>query len=167
MKKIAQSFLALAALVVLSTVSRAVWDSTLGNMPSTYPLCWGLASNACIYGSTVSNFVRIQTGGIDALTVNSTQAVGIPGNLSVTGTTTMTGAITTGGNLIAGGQFLPVYYSTAALQSIVPVSTGAFVGVFNANGLYGQCTSTGVLASQWVWPSTATLSLTISYKPCN
>ena len=117
MKKIAQSFLALAALVVLSTVSRAVWDSTLGNMPSTYPLCWGLASNACIYGSTVSNFVRIQTGGIDALTVNSSQAVGIPGNLSVTGTTTMTGAATLAGNVTISGNESVSGYQQLAVQT--------------------------------------------------
>lgn len=96
-----KSILALALLCIISTTARAVWDSTLGNMPDTYRLCWGLASNACIYGSTVSNYVRIQTGGVDAITVNSSQAVGIPGALSVTGNTTIAGTLAVTGAITA------------------------------------------------------------------
>lgn len=85
MNKLMKSFLALAMLVVCSTVCRAVWDSTTGNMPSLYQLCWGLNNSACIYGSTLtSNLVRIQTGGTDAITVNSTQQVGIQDTMTLT-----------------------------------------------------------------------------------
>ncbi len=94
LKNVGKVVLAIGLCVFTSTIARAIWDSTTGNMPNFYRLCWGLNSTACLYGNTVSNNVSIQTGGTDALTIDSAQAVAIGGNATVTGTLTNTGILT-------------------------------------------------------------------------
>lgn len=152
LKKIGQSFLALAALVVLSTLAHAVWDSTLGNMPSSYQLCWGLNSTACLYGNTQgSNYVRIQTGGTDALTINGSQLVTVPGNLGVTGTTTLTGNVTASGTLAVTGA---TTFTTNLSSFTVGNATGTYTQTA-LNNCVAQSTRTLNLPSQisTIWVS--------------
>lgn len=169
MKKILQSILAILAIAVCSTMASAVWDSTLGNMPNTYQLCWGAAANSCLYGSTNGNYVRMQTGGIDALTVDTNQKVTVPGALTVagtethTGTETHSGSVTFSGGILQGVQegFTPT--TTTQLTTIVPISTGANVTVqFYTNGslgsAFGNCIASGTTTGAWVYPSTSTSS---------
>ena len=89
LKNIGKVVLGIGLAVFSVTAARAVWDSTTGNMPNFYRLCWGLDQDACIYGSSVSNYVRIQTGGTDAITIDSAQAVTLSGALTVTGAVTV------------------------------------------------------------------------------
>lgn len=179
MNKFLKAMLAVVVVVVCSTLSRAVWDSTTGNMNNNYQLCWGLNSNACIYGSTVSNFVRIQTGGTDALTIDSSQAVGIPGALSVTGATTLTGAaamsstLAVTGAITATGGIVEAAAGTHVLQSYTtaqlylrsdPIGTtfwaqervqGAGGGALITN-TYNICGSTAVNVASYVYLSVST-----------
>ncbi len=181
MKKIAASFLALAGLVVFSTVARAVWDSTLGNMPEKYQLCWGLSNNACIYGGTVSNLVRIQTGGVDALTVNASQVVTVPGTFAVTGASTfgllpnvstfsaagvptfpslnvtgasaMTGAVSVSTAAAGATPFvIDGAYSTVQIQAKTPTAAGQLV--YNTT-LANVCVSTGTTIQAYKLAGTA------------
>ena len=164
MNRFLKAVLALACIVVLSTVSRAVWDSTTGNMNNNYELCWGLNYNACIYGSTVSNFVRIQTGGVDALTVNSSQVVTIPGSLAVTGTSTLTGNVAITGTLTTtGNSFAPLatYTTTFLAANPVPVAFVPYwvqesVGGTAVTNAYNLGMSTAVTQGSCFYVSVAT-----------
>lgn len=158
MKKIAQSFLALAALVVLSTVSRAVWDSTLGNMPNSYELCWGLSSNACLYGSTISNFVKIQIGGVDQVTVTSTN-VALAGNLTVSGSET-----------VLGYQDLAVLTTTQLAARTDPVGATFYaqelIGGTAATNAYNLCASTAANPGSYVYIAVSTSAAAVAGKAC-
>ena len=138
MKKIALIALAMVGLATLAPRVRAVWDSTLGNMPSYYPLCWGLNSTACIYGNTNGgNYVRIQTGGIDAIQVNGSQQVTVPGTLSVTGAVTASAGI----NSSAGPATLQIQTTTQLALDVYPVGTFTLVE---------ESTNTGALYPSFV-----------------
>lgn len=158
LKKIGKSFLALAALVVLSTVARAVWDSTTGNMPNSYQLCWGLSNNACIYGSTLtSNYVRIQTAGVDALTINGSQVVTVPGAFAVTGASTLTGNVAASGTLtVTGATALNGATTATAAQIIVSTAAGSSASLV-LDGAYTTAqiqAKTPTAAGQVIWNST-------------
>ena len=90
MKKLLQSLLAVAVLAVLSVTARAVWDSTTGNMPITYPLCWGTGIASCWSSNTASTALVATFGGSAGMTVTSS-VVTLPGNLTVAGTETNNG----------------------------------------------------------------------------
>ena len=166
MKKLLQSLLAVAVLAVLSVTARAVWDSTTGNMPITYPLCWGTGIASCWSSNTASTALVATFGGSAGMTVTSS-VVTLPGNLTVAGTETNNGPeinnATMTMNAAATFNAPPVLtpVTTTFLSTLVPSSTGAVVvaGLL-VNGLPGSnfalCVSSGIGAGAWVYPSTTT-----------
>lgn len=165
MKKILQSLLAVAVLVVCSTLARAVWDSTTGNMPNSYNLCWGLNSTACIYGSTISNYVRIQIGGVDKVTVTSTGmgvlntapsvALDVTGAAKVSSTLAVTGAITAPGANVLTIQMNTTTQLAARTDppGTVSISESLLAGVPDLSEL-ALCVSTAASIDSYVYLST-------------
>ena len=135
MKKIA-----LLALVVLNLVAwpkavKAVWDSTGGNMPNAYPLCWGAGATACLTGNSATSGVAI--GGTTA----PTSTLSVNGTLNVTGATTLTGNTTISGSVTAG---LPIVSTTALATAVYPLGQPIWVEESVAGSLVTNAYNLGV-----------------------
>lgn len=115
--------IALLALVVLNLVAwpkavKAVWDSTGGNMPNAYPLCWGAASTSCFSGNSGTNVITV-TGGT-AQTGTETHA----GIETHTGTETHAGPVSFSGLVTnTGGQTLTILTTTQLAARADPIGT--------------------------------------------
>ena len=92
-------------------------------MPNFYRLCWGLNSVACLYGSSISDNISLQTGGTDALTIDLNQAVVMSGALSVTGATTLTGAVTLPDATIVTAKIDPAAVTTSKIDTYAVTTT--------------------------------------------
>ncbi len=172
MKKLLQAFLVLAVVAVLSHDAKAVWDSTGGNMPQNYPLCWGLGqlgatSNACIYGNSQSDYLRVQNNGSDVIAVTAGQ-VGIGTNsptniLTVSGNQNVTGNLTVTGNLIPTSTVLSVN-TTAQLEALTAPTIGTVslveeYGIVSAAlepGTFNVCAATAAAIDSFVYIAVST-----------
>lgn len=141
LKNVGKVALAIGICVFTSTIARAVWDSTSGNMPNFYRLCWGLDSVACIYGSSISDNVSIQTGGTDALTIDSAQAIVMSGALTVNGALTMPDATVTTAKVATNAVTTSKFYLDLATARAACVTSSRRIGVCStAVDANGQCT---------------------------
>lgn len=169
MTRFKKAILAVVCLAALSGVARAVWDSTTGNMPNYYGLCFGSNSTDCFSGNSIAHALSLVVNGSTALSINSSQAVSVPGALTVTGAQINNGTMTINGATTITAQTVLTPVTTTFLATAVPISTGAVMNVqFYTSGTlgssFGQCISSGILAGAWIYPSTST---TATVRGCN
>lgn len=129
MKKLIKAVLAVALVAFFSSVALAVWDSTTGNMPNFYNLCFGSGSSDGMTGSSITHYVELFTNSAVGIYINSSGQVGIgtaaPTNtLSVSGNANVTGNMTVSGNTTVTGTLqgpLPIASTTTLETTAYPV----------------------------------------------
>lgn len=154
MTKFKKSVLALLAVAALGVGARAVWDSTLGNMPNTYPLCWGAGASACFFGNST-------TGQIGVNTQSPTNTLTVSGTANVTGATTL-GSLTVSGATTLGVQSALTPQTTTQLLTVTPAAAGAQVSVQlgAANTNYTFCAASNTTQGAWVYLSSSATAAT-------
>ena len=151
MKKTAKFLAGLAVAVLCVSTARAVWDSTLGNAPDSYKLCFGSGANSCVSGSTVGNYVNLLVGGNTVLNTNAS-GVAVTGTLNVTGASTFSTVLSSftsanpAGSISATALNACIAGSTVSLTLPAQTST-VWVGFSGASttSVLGSTVTVGIL----------------------
>ncbi len=123
-KKVGSAALALLLLAGGASVARAVWDSTTGNMPNNYFLCFGANNSDCVTGNSAAHAVSLVVNGSTVLSGTPTGGVSVPGALAVTGASTLTGNVTITGTTALTGALSatpPIVSTTALAATAYPI----------------------------------------------